>query len=80
MYSKICNKCNKRAQSFATYHITCVHLVKDDPVSENIWYCSPCIQCILPFNHIDDDNVFIEAVIDFSKAFDTFDHSNVVPN
>ena len=50
----------------ANYHITCVHLVKDDPVNGNIWYCPPCIQCILPFNHVDDDDVFIEAVIEDS--------------
>ena len=76
MYSETCNKCSKRVQSFspfmkcsncsATYHITCVHLVKDDPVNGDIWYCPPCIQCILPFNHVDDDDVFIEAVIEAS--------------
>ena len=76
MYSETCNKCSKRVQSFspfmkcsncsATYHITCVHLVKDDPVNGDIWYCPPCIQCILPFNHVDDDDTFIEAVIEAS--------------
>ena len=49
----------------ATYHITCVHLVQYDPVNGNISYCPPCIQCILPFNHVDDD-VFIEDVIEAS--------------
>ena len=50
-----CSNCS------ATYHITCVHLVNGD-----IWYCPPCIQCILPFKHVDDDDVFIEAVIEAS--------------
>ena len=48
------------------HDITCVHLDKDDRVVEVIWYCPPCIQCILPFNHVDDDEVFIETVIEAS--------------
>ena len=74
MYSETCNKCSKKVQSFsaflkcsncfATYHITCVHLVREGPVNGDIWSCPPCIQCILPFNHVDDDDVFIEDVIE----------------
>ena len=26
----------------------------------------PCMQCILPFNHVDDNDVFIETVIEAS--------------
>ena len=45
---------------------TNVHLDKDDRVDEVIWFCPPCIQCILPFNHVDDNDVFIETVIEAS--------------
>ena len=78
MCCETCNKCRKKVQSFntylkcsicsATYHITCVHLDKDDRVDEVIWYCPPCIQCILPFNHADDDDVFIQTVIEAVKG------------
>ena len=76
MCCETCNKCRKKLQSFntylecsicsATYHIICVHLDKEDRVDEVIWYYPRCIQCILPSNHVDDDDMFIETVIEAS--------------
>ena len=71
----MCKTCHKRVQSFSQYiechnckckhHAKCVRLDKATDISSN-WYCPPCIQTVLPFNHLDEDDDFCSAVFEES--------------
>ena len=47
------------------HHTKCVRLDKATDISSN-WYCPPCIQTVLPFNHLDEDDDFCSAVFEES--------------
>ena len=74
-----CNLCNKRVLSHSyqlkcdlclcSVHLKCLPFVdKDDSIYtdrvQNSWYCTKCCECIFPFNHLDEDDAFIEALMD----------------
>ena len=88
-----CNICNKRVLSHAyklqcTYcknlvHIKCLPSVsKNDSIYTNrdcdYWYCKNCVQTIFPFNHLDDDASFIDAISEswYSDPPPSFDFIN----
>ena len=72
--NKICKTCHRKVQSFNKHvqcknckykhHSTCVRLDKDSCNVSSTWYCPHCIQTILPFNHIDEDEDFFSAVME----------------
>lgn len=72
-----CNRCKRRVLSHAASlvcdcckrktHLNCLAYVnKSDSIYVNrtslIWFCVNCIQSALPFNHIVDDDEFIQAL------------------
>ena len=74
-----CNICNKRVLNHcyhlqcslcqASVHINCLPLVsKKDALyvnrNNNYWFCTLCIQNALPFNHYDDDDDFVSAILE----------------
>ena len=78
-----CKVCNKRILSHAhrltcsvcksMVHFRCLYGVTvNDSIytnrNENSWLCPSCIQGILPFNHHNDDEIFIESI---STLWDT---------
>ena len=72
--NKICKTCHRKVQSFSMYlqcqncnhkqHIQCVRLDNDACNITHSWYCPPCIQTILPFNHFDEDEELFGAVVE----------------
>ena len=72
--NKICKTCHRKVQSFSMYlqckncnhkhHTQCVRLDKDTCNITHSWYCPPCIQTILPFNHFDEDEEFFGAIVE----------------
>ena len=85
----LCNLCNKRVLSHS-YHLQCdlcrcnVHInclpfidkTNDLYVKRNTnsWFCTLCMMNILPFNHFEDDQQFILAVLEdkINKSSVTF--------
>ena len=73
MTVEFCGTCLKRVQSFCghlqcvnnsgQFHLRCVRLDKLDDVIEELWYCPKCIQAILAYNSIDDDDDVCLATI-----------------
>ena len=71
-----CFICNKRILSSARkqkcmicnrlFHLLCVPgITKYDEIylnNDDSWYCIDCNQSLFPFNHLDDDNEFIECL------------------
>ena len=60
-YHLKCDSCSSKV------HINCLKMVrKDDSLyvnrNEQVWFCPKCCENIFPFNHIDDDSLFIEAL------------------
>ena len=70
----VCKTCHKRVQSFSRYvechnckckhHAKCVRLDNASSGISGGWYCPPCIQAVLPFNHFDDDDDFCIAILE----------------
>ena len=94
MINESCGTCLKRVQSFSghiqcvnckgKFHLRCVRLEKLDDVNEELWYCPKCVQTILAYNNIDDDDVFLATaregiindayrLIDSNKLFMPFE-------
>ena len=48
------------------YHLKCISLSPDVHINvlsnASSWYCSKCMIEIMPFNHIEDDDIFIAEV------------------
>ena len=77
-----CKLCSKRLLSHS-YKLTCaccMHSVhqkclpsvfkKDSKCSHflsNLWYCPSCVSDNLPFSHLDDDDEFLNTVLDFGS-------------
>ena len=70
----MCKTCHKRVQSFSRYvechnckckhHAKCVRLDNASSCISGAWYCPPCIQVVLSFNHFDDDDDFCGAILE----------------
>ena len=77
-----CSECAKSINSTARkkkccvcyqyYHTLCIpQVTKFDDFYVNTtddWICTQCLQFNLPFNHFDDDDLFIEAISELSKV------------
>ena len=76
----VCLICRKRVLSHCHYiscaichspcHINCLPMVHvtDNIFTErdtNNWYCPVCINSVFPFNHIDDDDRFLDSLAEF---------------
>ena len=71
-----CPVCNKRVLSHAmqmdcqicklTYHMKCISLDPDDHIylqnHVSSWYCKLCLSHIFPYNHIEDDDMFVSDI------------------
>ena len=66
-----CQICNSR------YHVKCISLDPDDHIYIQIhmstWYCKTCVSEIFPFNHIEDDELFVSDVNYFDFSLNNFD-------
>ena len=86
-----CNLCKKRVQSHSSklvcdccgnsVHLRCLPRVdKDDKLytdrDNKTWFCSVCVQLNLAFNNFDDDDDFLNAILDCSleKTYVNFDY------
>ena len=80
-----CNICNKRVQRHSyilqcsncrgKVHLKCLPFVSktDDIYTKkdvNTWYCTICTKNIFPFNHIDDDEDYLEALSENWSLYD----------
>ena len=82
-----CPVCNKRILSHAKhidcqicnsrYHVKCISLDPDDHIYMQIhmstWYCKNCVSEIFPFNHIEDDELFVSDINNFDFSLNNFD-------
>ena len=83
-----CGICNKRIALSShhlncslcerSYHINCLPFIsKNDSIYtdrlENQWFCIRCVEKELPFNGIDDDDYFYEALSEFWFDIAPFD-------
>ena len=80
--AEVCKTCNKRVMGHAfqvrciscssLYHLKCITLNTDDQMyicNQNTnWYCEPCNTVIFPFNQIDDDVCYINAIAGLSTT------------
>ena len=88
---KNCCICERHVHSHSFYltcsichestHLNCLPLVeKRDPLYTqrhlNNWYCTACVQSILPFNHFNDDDDFKEALNECFYEFTANIHVN----
>ena len=83
MAPELCSICNKRILSHSlflhcgscsgTIHRNCASLNREqyDSINQNLgWICKPCISSALPFNHLDNDQDFLNAV--YSNSLEHF--------
>ena len=76
----VCNICDSRLQTHsraiscsicsASYHINCLPFVtKDDSIyvdrKLDTWICIECTGELFPFNHWDDNEDFIESILEY---------------
>ena len=64
----------KKVKSFGHYlqcvkcpwkcHVKCMGVSVHDITQPKQWYCPPCMQFVLPYNHFDDNDSFRNAVIE----------------
>ena len=58
----LCNCCNQWT------HAKCVCMCKEEYLklssTDEVWFCSSCLQTIFPFNHIPDDEEFLMVTTD----------------
>ena len=72
--ANLCKLCTKKVQSFSHYlqctnclrkcHVRCMDMKVSDITYPDQWYCPPCIENILVYNHYDDNDSFHRAVIE----------------
>ena len=60
------------ANCLGTIHLKCLHRVSKTDLTcrnflSNQWFCPSCISDIFPFAHLDDDDDFLNAVLDFGS-------------
>ena len=67
----VCQICNSR------YHMKCISLDPDDhnylEMHISTWYCKLCVSQIFPFNHVEDDELFISDINHFDISLKTLD-------
>ena len=56
----------KCAICFYYYHVNCISLNHEDQnyieLNLNSWYCYKCLSKVFPFNHIEENNIFISEI------------------
>ena len=70
----LCKICSKKVQSFSHYlqcvnclwkcHVRCMDITVQDITYPEQWYCPPCMQSVLVYNHYDDNDSFHNAVLE----------------
>ena len=83
-----CTVCDRKVQSFSIHlrcinckskhHAMCVNFDRDDEANCDPWYCPTCMKSIFVYNHYDDDDEFLsailEGVIDSNHSATLIDH------
>ena len=69
-----CTVCDRKVQSFSIHlrcihckskhHAKCVNFDRDDVVNCEPWYCPTCMKSIFVYNHYDDDDEFLSAILE----------------
>ena len=77
-----CNLCKRHVHSHSLYlvcsicakrtHLKCLPKIgKNDELytrrNTSLWYCTVCVESIFPFNHLHDDDEFVEALNEFDS-------------
>ena len=70
----LCKTCSRKVQSFSThircvncctkYHAKFVNLERIEVAGRELWYCPFCIQSILPYTHIYNDDEYTTAILE----------------
>ena len=66
----VCHRC---------FHLNCISLNKEERTlvtNDKPWYCPLGIRAVFPFNHIEEDRIFISAMSDNKKDGFLFDLTN----
>ena len=61
------------------FHLNCISLNKEERTvvtNDKPWYSPLCIRAVFPFNHIEEDRIFISAISDNKKGVFLFDSTN----
>ena len=62
-YQIKCSHCNE------LFHLKCITLSQSEMhtimQNQSSWLCMICMEHIFPFNHVQDDDLFIETLADF---------------
>ena len=69
-----CTVCDRKVQSFSIHlscvncktrhHAKCVNFDRDDVAKCELWYCPTCMKSIFVYNHYDDDDDFLSAILE----------------
>ena len=72
MANNVCRICHKKVKSFSiqiecgscisVYHAKCINWSRNDVAYSEDWYCNKCLDCVLPFHHIEDLADFKAAI------------------
>ena len=71
------DKCHISSKSILShskmrYQLNCISLsseeINDIQDNQQVWFCSPCIAEVFPFNHIEDDVEFVATIEDITVS------------
>ena len=88
-----CKTCSRKVQSFSThircvncctkYHAKCVNLERTEVAGRELWYCPFCIQSIIPYTHIYNDDEYtaaiLENIMNYPTSFEDINNKIFVP-